>query len=113
MNLTANKLKSHLDSNLSQVYVISGDEYLLVQNASDLIKNKALQNGFTERQILEVNRTFNWQNLTNSLAQKSLFSTKKIIELRIPTNKIGNEGSQIIIESLNKISAQCRKFAHV
>jgi len=104
MNLSFEQLNKHLSGKLSSVYAVSGDEYLLVQEALDAIKNEAHKQGFLERQIFNVERGFNWHSLLDSIAARSLFSSKKILELRLPTGKPGTEGAQIISNYLAKKS---------
>ena len=100
MSIGPENLAGKLDRGLAPVYLVAGDEMLLVQECVDLIRKKARDNGFTERVVLFAERGFNWLDLSHASESQSLFSEGKIIELRIPTGKPGREGSQAIVDYL-------------
>ena len=92
MKLQSAQLKSNLQKNLAAVYVLSGDEPLQMGELADDIRNAARNNGYANREIMEVNAKFNWDNLAQEADSLSLFAEKKIIDLRIPGGKPGREG---------------------
>lgn len=96
MKLDAAQLDSHLQGNLSPVYILSGDETLLVQEAADAIRQAAQQKGFTERQVMHVDRSFDWNALYDAASAMSLFSEQRLIELRMPTGKPGDAGRKAL-----------------
>ena len=98
MKLPLNNLASHLGQTLSPCYLVSGDETLLVQEALDAIRSAAKERGFATRDLHVANRGFDWAELTTSSSNLSLFSEKKIVELRLPTGKPGREGSACIAD---------------
>ncbi|MGS2717251.1 DNA polymerase III subunit delta [Eionea flava] len=98
--LRSDQLNTHLQGKLMPVYLVSGDETLLVQEACDAIRQAARQAGFTERERHHVDKQFEWQQLLTSANSLSLFNDKKIIELRIDNGKPGAEGSKHICEYL-------------
>jgi len=51
MKLAPAQLNKHLQGALAPVYVVSGDDPLLCQEAADAIRNAARQQGFDERQV--------------------------------------------------------------
>ena len=83
---------------LSNVYLIAGEEPLLLQEACDALRARARALGFAEREVLDVDAKFDWNQLARSSASLSLFSTRRLIELRVPTGLVGKEGSAAIIE---------------
>lgn len=83
---------------LAPVWLIAGSEHLLVIEAADALRLRARQLGYTERDIHDVDQHFDWNELTRSGSSMSLFSTRKIIEIRLPTGKPGKEGATAIIE---------------
>ena len=93
MMLRPEALEGHLAKNLAPLYVIASDEHLLALEAADKIRRSARANGFSERDVLTVERTFKWGELLASNQEMSLFGDKKLIELRIPTGKPGKDGS--------------------
>ena len=105
MHLKAEQLQSHLDSDLASIYVVSGDESLLVQEACDSIRSAARAKGFSDRELFETNQHFDWQQVLNEANSLSLFANKKILELRIPSGKPGKEGGKFFQEYCQNICA--------
>jgi DNA polymerase-3 subunit delta len=92
MQLRADALEGHLAKSLAQLYVITSDEHLLALEAADKIRRAARANGYSERDVLTVERSFKWGELLAANQALSLFGDKKLIELRIPTGKPGKDG---------------------
>jgi len=93
MQLRVDALDGHLSKGLAPLYVITSDEHLLALEAADRIRKAARAQGYTERDVLTVERTFKWGELLAANQTLSLFGDKKLIELRIPTGKPGKDGS--------------------
>jgi len=98
MPLRAEQLEAHLEKTLAPLYVIHGDEPLLALEAADAIRAAARRSGHAEREVLQVERAFDWSALAHAGASLSLFGGAKIVELRIPSGKPGTEGAAAIIE---------------
>jgi DNA polymerase-3 subunit delta len=92
MQLRVDGLEAHLAKTVAPLYVISSDEHLLALEAADKIRRAARANGYSERDVLTVERTFKWGELLAANNEMSLFGDKKLIELRIPTGKPGKDG---------------------
>jgi len=98
MQLRAEELERHLSRGLDGLYVIHGDEPLQSLEAVDAVRAAARAKGFMEREVLTAERGFDWKQLVVSGASLSLFSSKKLIELRIPGGKPGTEGGPMIVQ---------------
>ncbi|WP_413458929.1 DNA polymerase III subunit delta [Herbaspirillum huttiense] len=96
MQLRHDSLDAHLGKSLASLYVIASDEHLLALEAADKIRRSARANGYTEREVLVVERSFKWGELLAANQSQSLFGDKKLIELRIPTGKPGKDGGQAL-----------------
>lgn len=96
MNLRPDQLAAHLDKPLAPLYLLHGDEPLLVLEAADRIRAAARRQGFDERETLVVGQGFRWDNLTLAAGNLSLFGGSKLIDLRIPTGKPGREGGEAL-----------------
>src|SRR5882672_3269845 len=96
MQLRPGELDAQLRKSLLPAYAIHGDEPLLAMEAADAIRAAARRAGFTEREVLEPGRGFDWSEFTHATGSLSLFATKKIVELRLPTGKPGPQGSAAI-----------------
>lgn len=96
--LRVDQLGSNLKKNLGTIYLVTGDENLLVQEACDQIRHTAATNGYTERELHHTDAGFHWDTLTNSANSLSLFAEKKLIEIRVHNGKPGDAGSKAIAE---------------
>ena len=98
MKIRPEQLQSHLSKELLAVYVISGDEPLLAQESADAVRLAARNKGFSGREVLHGEGKFDWGQLHNEANALSLFTEKKIIEVRISNGKPGDKGSKAICE---------------
>lgn len=96
MNLRPDQLDAHLAKPLAPLYVLHGDEPLLILEAGDAIRACAHKQGFSEREVLVVSQHFKWDALTLAAGNLSLFGGDKLIDLRIPTGKPGREGAEAL-----------------
>jgi DNA polymerase III subunit delta len=104
MQLRYDSLDAHLTKALAPLYVITSDEHLLAQEAADKIRKTAKAQGFFEREILTVERSFKWGALLAANQSQSLFGDKKLIDLRIPTGKPGKDGGAALQEYVADLS---------
>ncbi len=95
MKLAPSQLRAHLDKGLAPIYLVSGDEPLQRLEAVDQIRHAARASGYTEREVLEVGKGFEWQTLIDAAASLSLFAERRLIELRM-SPKPGREGGQAL-----------------
>ncbi len=98
MKIQVNQLSSHLIKSLAPCYLVTGDEHLLVDEALDAIRKAARDRGFGSREPHVASTGFDWNALWASTANLSLFSEKRIVELRLPTGKPGKAGGQAIVD---------------
>lgn len=96
MRLPSEQLASHLARELKPLYTVFGNEPLLALEASDRIRARARADGYTEREVLTADAGFKWNQLALAGSSQSLFSTRKLLELRIPTGKPGKEGGEAL-----------------
>ncbi|CAZ86922.1 putative DNA polymerase III, delta subunit [Thiomonas arsenitoxydans] len=105
MQLAADQLDAHLASKLGALYVVYGDETLLVNEAVDAIRARARQQGFDERESHTVERGFDWSHLLAGSREISLFGGRRLIELRIPGGKPGRDGGEALAALADHLSA--------
>lgn len=98
MQLRVEELERHLARGLAALYVIHGDEPLQSLEAADAIRAAARARGYAEREVLVVERGFDWSQLLLAGASLSLFCSKKLVELRMPGGKPGTEGAAAIAQ---------------
>ena len=102
MPIRIEQLPGQLQRGLAPLYLIAGPEMLLVQESRDRVFAAARDEGFVERDLLEVGKDFDWQSLTDAGIAPSLFSSRKVIDLRLPTGKPGREGGKALTEWAEK-----------
>ncbi|MEX2488038.1 MAG: DNA polymerase III subunit delta, partial [Pseudomonadales bacterium] len=93
MKIYPDKLEAQLKKSVAPVYIVSGDEPLLVQESCDLIRSALKQSGYTERELFHIDANFDWDQVLFSANSMSLFADKKVIELRMPTGRPGDKGA--------------------
>ena len=98
MRLRAEQVESHLAKNFVPVYLVHGDEALLVLEAADAIRAAARGRGHTEREVLFVERGFDWGRFAQSAASQSLFGERKIVELRLASGKLAAAAAESIAD---------------
>jgi DNA polymerase-3 subunit delta len=96
VQLRAGELDAQLMKSLLPAYAIHGDEPLLAMEAADAVRAAARRAGFSEREVLEPGRGFDWSEFTHATGSLSLFAARKIVELRLPGGKPGTQGAQAI-----------------
>lgn len=80
---------------LKPVHLLAGDE-LLVLEAADALRARARQLNYDEREVIDVQPRFDWDNLARAGAGMSLFATRRVIDLRMPGGRPGRDGSAAI-----------------
>jgi DNA polymerase-3 subunit delta len=100
LKLTPDALSRHLEQPLLGVYLISGDEPLLTGEAADAVRASARARGFTEREVHFMERGSDWDDVRASAANLSLFGSRRVVEIRMPTGKPGVAGAAALISML-------------
>lgn len=103
MQVKAEDLSSQLSTRLLPVYLVSGDETLLVEEACDAIIAAAAAQGFTERSVHHVDTGFHWHHLSNDAASMSLFAERKLLDVRVPVKKFDRDASDALREWVDGI----------
>lgn len=100
MKLTSDSLTTHLAQRLLPAYLISGDEPLLAGEAADAVRERARAAGFIEREVHFVERAADWDEVRASAASLSLFATKRLVEIRLPSARITAAGAATLSDLL-------------
>lgn len=103
MKVYPEKLGAELARNIAPIYIISGDEPLLVQEAGDQVRAALRKAGYTERDLFHVEGNFDWEQVLFSANSMSLFAEQKILELRIPSGKPGDKGAAALASYIENI----------
>lgn len=100
MRLDTATLSRELASRLLPAWLVAGDEPLLVGETADAIRGRARQDGYAAREVLFVERGFDWGRVIAETHSMSLFADRKILELRMPQPKPGADGSRVLCDVL-------------
>ncbi|HET6434919.1 MAG TPA: DNA polymerase III subunit delta, partial [Xanthomonadaceae bacterium] len=86
---------------LHPAHLVAGSEPLLVLEAADAVRAAARAQGIAEREVFEAEgnqREPDWDALSATLGAPSLFASRRLVELRLPSGKPGREGAKLIEE---------------
>lgn len=104
MKLRIEQLTSYLGKNTESVFFLSGDEPLQMMEAADQIRKHASQQGYDERDILSFESgNADWSTLTVAGRELSLFSQKKMLDVRLPKSSPGAKGSAAIRDYVGNV----------
>ncbi|ODU09573.1 MAG: DNA polymerase III subunit delta [Rubrivivax sp. SCN 71-131] len=97
MQIRAEQLQARLQRGLDRVYTLHGDEPLQAQEAADAIRAAARAAGHGERQVFTVSGAhFDWSTVLGAAQAQSLFSERRLLEIRVPSGKLGKDGSEAL-----------------
>jgi DNA polymerase-3 subunit delta len=96
VRIDTEQLAPHLGRGLKPLYTVYGEEILLALEACDRIRRRCREEGYSEREVLSVEAGFDWSQLAASGNSLSLFATRRLLELRIPSGKPGNDGADAL-----------------
>ncbi|MFP8965708.1 DNA polymerase III subunit delta [Pokkaliibacter sp. CJK22405] len=83
MKLKSEQLAAHLERPLLPVYLLCGDEPLLMLECADQIRACAKKQGFIDREVFHVEPGFSWDQVLASANSLSLFAEQKFLDIRL------------------------------
>ncbi|MEO0368768.1 MAG: DNA polymerase III subunit delta [Pseudomonadota bacterium] len=98
MQVYPNRFFDATDAPLKCCYLVFGDEPQQKLDVIDHLRSKAKQQGYDERQSLVADSQFEWSTLLHASQSLSLFSSRQMIELELPTGKPGLEGGKALTQ---------------
>ncbi|MGO3739282.1 MAG: DNA polymerase III subunit delta [Marinomonas foliarum] len=102
MKVRADQLEQQLKKNLAPLYIISGDDVLLCQEAADSIRKAAQKHQIDERLRYVADAQFDWQDVINENQSLSLFSTRRLFDIQI--DKMGEKHSKALAQLSQSLS---------
>ncbi len=96
MKIAARALPGQLKKGLAALYAVHGAEALVALEAADRIREAARGAGFSEREFFFAEAGADWGKLAAAGSNLSLFSNRRLVEVRIPGGKPGAEGGKAI-----------------
>lgn len=98
MKVNANQIEQHVKKTLSPVYLFTGEEPLLLQEALQQVRDVAKQQGYLDREVFHAETGFDWSEFMVSSQSMGLFATKRLIDLRLKKGKPGTAGAKAIVD---------------
>ncbi|UYG01354.1 MULTISPECIES: DNA polymerase III subunit delta [unclassified Halomonas] len=125
MKVFADQLGGQLAKKLPRAVIVAGEEPLQHRDACDAVRQAARGAGIEEREVLDVEPNFAWGRLLETASNLSLFASSKLLELRLGTQKLGQEGAKalaqyaelmeqsddVLLISMGKLDAKQQKSA--
>ncbi len=96
MHVDAEQLPESLRRGLASVYLVSGDEPLLVDESCEAIRSAARAAGCEEHGVMDAGSSFDWNELLAESQSLSLFAHQRLLEVRMPGGKPGAQGAQVL-----------------
>lgn len=97
MKINYQQLEQHLAKKIGTIYLIHGNELLLVNEAIDAIRQASAQQGYTERTRIFGDTTTDWgKELHTNAHSLSLFATKRLLELDLRNAKIQSDNAKML-----------------
>jgi len=108
MKIRGDQLAPALAGKSMPLYWLAGDELLLVQEAADAVRAHWREAGFAERAVYHVEAGFDWDDFLYELDATSLFSERKLLELRLHSGKLDQNGRAALGAYLDRESGDFR-----
>lgn len=98
------QLANNLNQRLANVYFLVGQDPLLLSESEDAIYQTALQQGFDEKNSVQVDNQTDWAQLIESCQSMGLFFNKQVLVLNLPENLTAllQKNLQSLIDVLNE-----------
>ena len=96
MQIKTDQLRNDLKKGLQPVYLLCGEEPLQHRECMDMLRKAAIYYGYEEREVYTADAKFDWNTLSIAANELSLFASKRLIEIHLPTGKPSDKGLALI-----------------
>ena len=97
MQVNADRLEERLaDRGLEKFYFFYGEEPLQALECAGAVRHQAISEQVTERVIFDVNVGIDWQVLLDGNKEMSLFSSRRLVEIRLGNRKPDKKGAGVL-----------------
>jgi len=105
--INAFELDKSLRERLAPVYLVSGDELLIVDESIAAIRRATRKAGFAEHHVHHLDSASVWTQVNTSVRNQSLLAAQRLVELRSTQGAIGNPGRRILTELFATLDGNC------
>lgn len=96
MRLQPDQLAANLKQGIKPVYLIYGDEALLLEESADLVRQAVRHAGANDREVWHVEGRFDWSQIKWQEQTLSLFASQRLVEIRLPSGSPGKDGGEVL-----------------
>ncbi|MCL9782823.1 DNA polymerase III subunit delta [Vibrio sp. S4M6] len=97
MRVFADRLVEHVAKQLEPVFLIFGNEPLLITESQQVIAQQAKQQGYDEHFKFAISDSTHWPEIHDCFISMSLFGGKKVVELLLPESGVNASISKELI----------------
>lgn len=98
MRARPDQLAAQTSKGMAPIYLVSGDEPLQLNEACDTLRAAARKHGYGDRQIFDIDASFNWDAFFMDSNSLSLFAQRRLFELRLRSAKPGEKANTALLE---------------
>ena len=102
MRLAPAALTGRLQKGLDNAYLLFGAEPLLVEESAEAIRLAARDQGVDEILRYTAGVDLDWKQILSAGQALSLFASKRLLEIRLPTGRPGDNGAEVLMEFLSE-----------
>ncbi|MDC0611584.1 DNA polymerase III subunit delta [Vibrio sp.] len=100
MRIYAEKLADTLSKQFHPLYLLVGNEPLLLEESRNLVETSAKKSGFDEIHRYTADNSLDWNDVYDQFQSMSLFSSRQVIELFVPDSGLNAQFGKQISELL-------------
>lgn len=104
MKIFADKLSTHLQRQSHPIYLIAGNEPLLVNESRDAIRSLAISHGFEATSPFVLDTKADWNAIIDACSALSLFASKNLVELSIPESGLGAANAKQLVSLVEQLT---------
>ncbi|QQS16760.1 MAG: DNA polymerase III subunit delta [Neisseriales bacterium] len=93
--LDPSELIASLQKQLSSIYLVYGDEVVLVMEAVDQIRQAVHQAGYVDRRYIEADSQFDINALKEAVCHLSLFSANQFLDIHFTSAKLSAKNGEV------------------
>ena len=102
MRLAPAALTGRLQKGLDKAYLLFGAEPLLVEESAEAIRLAARDQGVDEILRYTAGVDLDWKQILSAGQALSLFASKRLLEIRLPTGRPGDTGAEVLMDFLSE-----------
>ena len=96
MRVSDISFKDPMQKKLQNIYIILSNESVLIEENLEKIYSKAKSENFTEKESYVIGKRTNWDFLSSAQDNLDLFTTKKVIEIKLLEQGPGVKGAKAL-----------------